>query len=274
MRPHGHVRISRSKPQAQGVCDRCGRWFNHKDLMWQFDWVGARLQNLRILICQPCRDKPQENIRTIILPPDPMPIMNPRPESFPSDNNPISGIGYDPAGNFPHPPGSNFSTVFGSLTGGGGPESVVFGAPKFMVQAASLTPSSTGINPGNSVGINWSQIPGNPKIPSQLNQSSSQSYLVNQTIVNSPLDAPFLGSGPTTVVVEGSNDGASWTTIASVVSQGIKNETLTLASPNSGFYGYHRVRVVGDGVTSAAISFLQFSTVGPSLAQTGSELGA
>lgn len=275
MRPHGHVRISRSKPRAQGVCDRCGLWFNHKDLQPQFDWVGARLQNKFILVCKPCRDKPQENIRTIILPADPMPVQNPRPEQFPLDNNPISGIGFDPAGLWT-PPGSPapFSTTFGSLTGGGGPEGCFFGGPnKMFVLSAHLTPSSTGTNPGNSVGVNWSNIPGNPTTPSQLS-TPSQKYVVNSTVVNSPVDAPFLGSGATSVVVEGSNDGATWTTIATKVSAGIKNEQLTIPSANSAFYGYHRVRIVGDGSTPAAISFIQFSTPGPSIAQTGSELGA
>jgi hypothetical protein len=45
------------------------------------DWRGPRIQNLRILVCQTCYDQPQMNgQRTIILPPDPIPIMNPRPD--------------------------------------------------------------------------------------------------------------------------------------------------------------------------------------------------
>src|SRR5260221_6795248 len=104
MRPHGHARISRSKPQAQGICDRCGFPYTHATLMWQCDWIGARLQTKRILVCDDCRDVPQENIRTIVLPPDPMPIMNPRSENFVGADNPISPLGWSAANLFPQPP--------------------------------------------------------------------------------------------------------------------------------------------------------------------------
>lgn len=42
-----------------------------------------QLQNLRILVCtQTCLDVPQPQLRTIILPPDPVPVSNPRPELY------------------------------------------------------------------------------------------------------------------------------------------------------------------------------------------------
>lgn len=82
MRPHGHARISQTNPQALGVCDRCGALYNLRDLRFQFDWRGALLQNLRILVCGGCYDQPQEQLRTIVLPPDPVPVLNPRPEQY------------------------------------------------------------------------------------------------------------------------------------------------------------------------------------------------
>ncbi len=82
MRPHGHARVDPRNPEAFGECDRCGRWFNHVDLSWQFQWAGTHLQNLRILVCRRCLDVPQEQLRTIILPPDPPPIMNARVPDF------------------------------------------------------------------------------------------------------------------------------------------------------------------------------------------------
>ena len=82
MRPHGRATIDRSFPRALGVCDRCGFLYNHDTLQWQFDWRGPRLQNLRILVCAGCLDVPQENLRTITLPADPVPIMNARPEQY------------------------------------------------------------------------------------------------------------------------------------------------------------------------------------------------
>lgn len=289
MRPHGHVHISRSKPQAQGVCDRCGRWFNHKDLMWQFDWVGARLQNLRILVCQPCRDKPQENIRTIVLPPDPMPIMNPRPESFPSDDNPISGIGWDALKQFSLWKALGNSTISGTLTGGGGPDAAFFGGgglfqstptttaigSKLFSQSATLVPGSslTGVN---NVQVAWSNLAGNPTTPTNFGLSTpTQAYVINQAVVTAPIDQPFLGGGAsTTVGLDGSNDGATWTNLATANTQGVKGEQVILTTAAVVFYAFHRVWVKGDGTHAVAIAAVQLSTPGPSSAQTGSELGA
>ncbi len=38
--------------------------------------------NKQILVCPACLDKPQEQLRAIILPADPLPIRNPRTENF------------------------------------------------------------------------------------------------------------------------------------------------------------------------------------------------
>jgi len=80
--PHGRARIDSRRPEALAVCDRCGFLYNHSDLQWQYQWTGTRLQNLMRLVCQDCLDIPQEQIRSIILPPDPLPILNPRSEQY------------------------------------------------------------------------------------------------------------------------------------------------------------------------------------------------
>jgi hypothetical protein len=51
-------------------------------LNWQYDWAGASIINKRILVCRHCLDNPQQQLRAIVLPADPMPILNPRPEQF------------------------------------------------------------------------------------------------------------------------------------------------------------------------------------------------
>lgn len=78
----GRARISARSPQAAAVCDRCGGVLNHADLSWQFDWAGAGLINKRLLVCGPCMDTPQQQLRSIVLPADPTPIMNPRPQDY------------------------------------------------------------------------------------------------------------------------------------------------------------------------------------------------
>lgn len=81
----GRARVSSKNPQALAVCDRCGMWYNHVDLAWQFDWAGASLINKRILVCRPCNDIPQNQLRAIVLPADPVPVMNPRTEPVAAD---------------------------------------------------------------------------------------------------------------------------------------------------------------------------------------------
>ena len=78
----GRARTSATNPQAYAICDRCGFVYNHVNLRWQFDWRGASLQNLRLLVCDTCYDVPQEQLRAIVVPADPMPIVNARVQDF------------------------------------------------------------------------------------------------------------------------------------------------------------------------------------------------
>jgi len=78
----GRARISAKNPQAAAVCDRCGGVLNHVDLSWQFDWAGAGLINKRLLVCRPCTDTPQQQLRSIVLPADPPVVMNARPQDY------------------------------------------------------------------------------------------------------------------------------------------------------------------------------------------------
>jgi len=78
----GRARTSSSSPQAHAICDRCGFRYNHVALTWQYDWAGASLINKRILVCSTCLDVPQEQLRAIVVPSDPVPIANPRVEFF------------------------------------------------------------------------------------------------------------------------------------------------------------------------------------------------
>lgn len=100
----GHASVSETRPKAFAVCDRCGFVYNHQDLNWQPQWTGPRLQNLRILVCDSCLDKPQEQLRTLVFPPDPVPIDTPRPEPYISEISTLpSGIVPGPYGDFPAP---------------------------------------------------------------------------------------------------------------------------------------------------------------------------
>jgi hypothetical protein len=43
------------------------------------DWRGATLQNIQLMVCERCYDVPQQQLRAITLPADPVPVRNPRP---------------------------------------------------------------------------------------------------------------------------------------------------------------------------------------------------
>lgn len=78
----GRARVNPNHPVSFAVCDRCSDWYNITDLRWQFQWAGPNLQNLRYLVCPTCYDEPQPQLKPRILPPDPMPTLNARPENF------------------------------------------------------------------------------------------------------------------------------------------------------------------------------------------------
>lgn len=80
-----YARVDTLNPEAFAQCDRCGFWFNRSDLVFQIEWAGNSLYSTGVLVCTTgphCFDKPQEQFRTIILPPDPPPIVNARVPDF------------------------------------------------------------------------------------------------------------------------------------------------------------------------------------------------
>ncbi len=79
----GRARTNPNSPRNFSVCMRCGLWYNFSDLTWQFDYRGGSLQNLRLLVCtRTCLDAPQAQLKSIVLPADPVPIPYAIPEPF------------------------------------------------------------------------------------------------------------------------------------------------------------------------------------------------
>ena len=113
----GRARTSSRSPQAHAICDKCGFRYNHVDLRWQMDWAGASLINKRMLVCTPCYDTPQNQLRAIVLPADPMPIVNARVEPFASDDTDNVTINAKTVTDFwtgiPIPPTTTISTQDG-----------------------------------------------------------------------------------------------------------------------------------------------------------------
>lgn len=81
-RYHGRAIVDPSNPQAFGVCDRCDFLYNLNDLQFQYQFNGTGLYNTRMRVCRTCMDVPQPQFLNPILPPDPLPVMNPRPFNY------------------------------------------------------------------------------------------------------------------------------------------------------------------------------------------------
>lgn len=86
MRPHPrYAETDPNNPSGWGTCERCGFVWNLRSLAFQWDWRGIKLDNTRHLVCPNCLDDPQRQLGAIILPPDPPPLINARPEQYAMD---------------------------------------------------------------------------------------------------------------------------------------------------------------------------------------------
>ena len=260
MRPHGRAQISAQAPRALAVCDRCGFLYNHDALKWQWDFQqGPRLFNLRILVCEPCLDIPQQSGRTIVLPPDPVPIAYPRPEDYVAADNPLSALGYNPANNFlPQPPQSLGGNI-GNMTLNGGVDAAFDGtANKRREMCAALSVSNSSYK--NTVGKNWNADPSGMSLtlPSTV---APETHVVSSFTITAPNDAPFLNA-PTPATgffLNGSNNGATWTRLYSGTTAGTVGESITANTTSGAFFQYHQIALQGDGTSQVAIAQAVFN---------------
>lgn len=260
MRPHGRAQISARAPRATAICDRCGFMYNHDQLQWQWDWQqGPRLFNLRIMVCRTCLDRPQENGRTIVLPPDPVPILNPRPENYVSADNPLSYLGYNVADNqYPKPPRS-LSGNIGNMRLNAGVDAAFNGTTNKRAEyCAALAVSNSSFQ--NTVGKNWNADPSGTSL-TLPSTGAPLTHAVSSLTLVAPNDRPFLNSatGITGFHFDGSSDNTNWTTLYTSSTAGTVGETVTASNlPGSG-YQYHRIAIQGDGVSAVAIAQVIFN---------------
>lgn len=81
--------VNADSPQGWSTCDQCGWQTNLNKMSWEKQWYGPTLRNTGFLLCQVCNEKskPAPFLQTLILPPDPPPLMNARPENYDADEN-------------------------------------------------------------------------------------------------------------------------------------------------------------------------------------------
>jgi hypothetical protein len=91
MRRHPRrAEVNPNHPQGWGTSDRNGHVGNLAKMKFQYDWAGAKIINKRILVHEDELDIPQRQLGVLIIPPDPLPLMNARPESYATDEYPVS----------------------------------------------------------------------------------------------------------------------------------------------------------------------------------------
>jgi hypothetical protein len=110
-RPHGKAIVDPYYPRAFAICQRCGSLYNSYKLNWQHQWLGTKLQNKWLQVCQGCTDKPSVFLRQIIIPPDPPPVYMPVSEPY----------AIDEAGSYPPAPITGVPFIMGAAPLGADP---------------------------------------------------------------------------------------------------------------------------------------------------------
>jgi len=274
MRPHGRAQINDRNPRALAVCDRCQFLYNHDTLRWQMRWRGPKLQNIRLLVCESCYDTPNEQERTIVLPIDPVPVANARPENYALADNPMSPIGFNPIDNFV--PGSSLGSNIGNMTQNGGLDAAFSQAPlnlqstgtaAFTTVTAPLVNKRWAVSAArtislssfqNTVGKSWNGDPTGITITMPSTVGVIQN-VVSSFAAYAPSDQAFLRSGATGWLFQGSNDNSAWTTLSSGTTAGTVGESITANTTSGAAYAFHQLVLQGDGISNIGVAGLVIS---------------
>lgn len=80
-------------PEAAAVCDGCGLWVPHRHLRERKDYRGGSVPvGTGLWVCGVCDDVPQPYFALLVLPPDPVPVRNPRLENLSLDPEPMQFV--------------------------------------------------------------------------------------------------------------------------------------------------------------------------------------
>jgi len=194
----GRARTSARDPRAFAVCDRCAIWYNHYQLKWQYDWAGASLINKRILVCDTCYDEPQNQLRAIVLPADPMPIINPRVEPYAwdeTDRRQVSGYNTtNAATGIPVPQGdTRVTTADGAATNNTRVTQQTGEPPYGTNQLPGTDPNAVGYRPILGVGNVGGAI--------RLTVVNTDGFITNQRVIVGDVQGATAANGSWVITV-------------------------------------------------------------------------
>ena len=194
----GRARTSSKNPQAFAICDRCALWYNHVDLQWQYDWAGAGMINKRILVCDTCNDVPQEQLRAIVIPADPVPIVNPRVEPYAwdeIDRRQVSGYNTtNTATGIPVQQGDTRVTTLGNIATDNTRVTQQTGeAPYGTNQMPGTDPNAVGYRPILSVGNVGGAI--------RLTVVNTDGFITNQRVIVGDVQGATAANGSWVITV-------------------------------------------------------------------------
>lgn len=91
MRKHPRrAQVDPQNPQGWGTSDQNGMVGNLAKMRFQHQWAGATIINTRVLVHEDELDIPQRQLGTLVIAPDPPPLVNARPEPYDIDEQPVS----------------------------------------------------------------------------------------------------------------------------------------------------------------------------------------
>ena len=89
-RARAPIDIDVKSPRSVAVCDGCGMWTMHAHSVEKMEDRGGSVPvGTNLYVCGVCDDVPNPYYSKLVLPPDPVPIKNPRPENYALNPEPM-----------------------------------------------------------------------------------------------------------------------------------------------------------------------------------------
>jgi hypothetical protein len=209
-----YAEVDPDSPRAWGTCDRCGFVWNLNRLQFQYAYQGSMMpQNTNMLVCDNCLDPLNPQDMPYILPPDPLPVYNARPENYDLDESSYLGTQDDDTittqddepitVNIPSPSqAANASKLVSTILAPSGSVAVAYldlfsGDP--VSGGVSILSAITGSSTRTNIAASLTTVNGvarNPDYIAISEESASQTNISYVAIYDAATSGTLLMSGP------------------------------------------------------------------------------